>query len=398
MQLATSTDLYTWERYDGNPLFTDGFDGRDPMVKRIGDQWVMYYTANSEPSGGNHIVAYRTSQDLMTWSERQVAFTHPKAGTFGGPTESPFVVERDGSYYLFVCCDAGYSDTRVYRSDDPLHFDVSQLVGQIDEHAAEVVQDDERWWVSGAGWGQGGVYLRPLDFEGQRVTAGRTIATPSYRLTVQTHPSAAITSMDVREEDGAWTSVLDDGYRGTAPYLAIGTFGDTDPTGIPGQVLPSDDGTALELRDVPLGAQPVTLDWQLDFAADHVDSTVDFTVNGPTTAPVWEVAWTLDSALDRIGDDADPDRSTGDVPGFPRWAQASSDDATVAAAYRPGSAWSQDNRFVDTAPGAFIWQPLWQPGGRSWAPGQYAGGTWRMGVSATGHDDTLGARLWAGVS
>jgi len=215
---------------------------------------------------------------------------------------------------------------------------------------------------------------------------------------VQTRPSTAITSMDVREADGGWTPALDDGYRGTAPYLAVGTFGNTDRGGAARRVVPSPDGTALELRDAPLGMQPVTLDWQLDFARDHIDSTVDFEVRRPLTAPVWEVAWTLDSVLDRVGDDVDPDRPTGDVPGFPRWAQASSDEATVAAAYRAGSAWSQDNRFVDTGPGAFVWQPLWQPGGRTWSPGRYAGGTWRLGASPTGDDDTLGARLWAGVN
>ena len=49
MHLATSTDLMHWTRDAANPLFTDGFDGRDPMVRKVGDQWVMYYTANSTP-------------------------------------------------------------------------------------------------------------------------------------------------------------------------------------------------------------------------------------------------------------------------------------------------------------------------------------------------------------
>ncbi len=61
----------------------------------------MYYTANSNPGGGNHIVAYRTSKDLVNWDERKVAFTDPTMGTFGGPTESPFVVRRGKFYYLF---------------------------------------------------------------------------------------------------------------------------------------------------------------------------------------------------------------------------------------------------------------------------------------------------------
>ncbi len=71
INLATSTDLWTWTRHPDGPLFRDGYDARDPFVIRIGEQWVMYYTATSDPAGGNHTVMYRTSDDLMQWSERQ---------------------------------------------------------------------------------------------------------------------------------------------------------------------------------------------------------------------------------------------------------------------------------------------------------------------------------------
>ncbi|MBB4904978.1 FG-GAP-like repeat-containing protein [Actinophytocola algeriensis] len=163
MHLATSTDLNTWTRSAANPLFTDGFDARDPMVTRVGPTWVMYYTANSTPTGGNHQVAYRTSTDLVHWSGKQVAFSHPASGTFGGPTESPFVIFRGGWWYLSICCDAGYKDTRVYRSRDPFRFSVNDLAGRIDAHAAEIVTEPSgATWVTGAGWGQGGLHVAPL--------------------------------------------------------------------------------------------------------------------------------------------------------------------------------------------------------------------------------------------
>lgn len=163
MHLATSTDLFTWTRSAANPLFTDGFDARDPMVIRIGNQWVMYYTANRTRQGGNHQVAYRTSSDLVHWSGKRVAFEHPNSGTYGGPTESPFVVMRNGWWYLFICCDPGYKDTRVYRSHDPFTFTVANLAGRINAHAAEVVTEpDGTTWVTSAGWGQGGLHLAPL--------------------------------------------------------------------------------------------------------------------------------------------------------------------------------------------------------------------------------------------
>jgi sucrose-6-phosphate hydrolase SacC (GH32 family) len=167
MHLATSTDLWNWVRSDANPLFTDGFDARDPMVTRVGGLWVMYYTATSTPEGGNHQVAYRVSRDLVHWSDKHVAFEHPRSGTIGGPTESPFVVRRPEGWYLFVCCDPGYEDTRVYRSANPFRFAVDDPAGHISAHAAEVITEpDGTTSVTSAGWGRGGLHLAPLRWPG----------------------------------------------------------------------------------------------------------------------------------------------------------------------------------------------------------------------------------------
>jgi hypothetical protein len=126
----------------------------------------MYYAATLTPAGGNHIVACRTSTDLTTWGERRVAYVDDEKGTFGGPTESPFVVRRGRSYYLFICNadrKRGYRATDVYRSLDPLSFRREELVGTVPAHAAEVVRDvDGAWYVSHCGWAQGGVHLAPL--------------------------------------------------------------------------------------------------------------------------------------------------------------------------------------------------------------------------------------------
>ncbi|RKT87158.1 beta-fructofuranosidase [Saccharopolyspora antimicrobica] len=165
MHLATSTDLWTWTRSAANPLFTDGFDARDPMVTRIGVLWVMYYTATSAPTGGNHQVAYRTSLDLVHWSEKRVAFQHPASGTFGGPTESPFVVRRPDAWYLFVCCDPGYKDTRVYSSRNPFRFSVDSPAGHINAHASEVITEPNgNTSITSAGWGERGLHLAPVQW------------------------------------------------------------------------------------------------------------------------------------------------------------------------------------------------------------------------------------------
>jgi len=163
IHLAVSTDLQTWKRHPSNPMVVDGYDARDPFVLRIGGKWAMYYTATDPPSGGNHIVACRLSDDLVSWGERTIVFRDPSKGTYGGPTESSFVVRRGDYYYLFIGPRGGYRGTDVFRSKDPFHWSIGDKVGHINAHAAEVVRDlDGRWYVSHCGWGQGGVYLAPL--------------------------------------------------------------------------------------------------------------------------------------------------------------------------------------------------------------------------------------------
>lgn len=166
LKLATSKDLYTWQRHPANPMFVDGFDARDPFILRIADKWIMYYTATSKPEGGHHVVCAIESADLIHWGGRRVVFTDPSIGTWAGPTESPFVVHRGGSYYLFIGPRNGYRGTCVYRSSDPFSWTIEQQVGKIDSHAAEVILDrDGKWYVSHCGWGQGGVYLAPLTWK-----------------------------------------------------------------------------------------------------------------------------------------------------------------------------------------------------------------------------------------
>ncbi len=163
MHLATSTDLWNWKRHEGNPLFRDGYDARDPYILNHEGKWIMYYTANDNPSGGHHIVAYRTSDDLLHWSDRSIAYQDSVSGTWGGPCESPFVQKKDDKFYLFLSLRSTYSLTEVIASENPYHWKIQDKVFGYDAHASEVVQDlDNKWYVSHCGWAQGGLYLAPL--------------------------------------------------------------------------------------------------------------------------------------------------------------------------------------------------------------------------------------------
>lgn len=162
---ATSTDLLGWTRVTANPLVIDGFDARDPMVVRIGGEWVLYYTATSAPEGGHHVVKAVTSQDFAHWGPAREVFRSATVGTYGGPTESPFVIRRGEAWLLFVCTNRGYSETAVYRSASPFEWREADLIGAFPAHAAEVIPiERDRWLVSRAGWGQGGLHLAELSW------------------------------------------------------------------------------------------------------------------------------------------------------------------------------------------------------------------------------------------
>jgi beta-fructofuranosidase len=166
IHLATSPDLWRWTRHPKNPLLIDAYHARDPMILQLGpSEWIMYYTATSEPEGGHHTVAAVTSQDLVTWGGKRTVFTSVATGTYGGPTESPFVVRRGSQFYLFAgpSPKPNYIGVDVFVSDTPFHWEASQRVGQISAHASEVVRDgDGQWYISHCGWAQKGLHLAPL--------------------------------------------------------------------------------------------------------------------------------------------------------------------------------------------------------------------------------------------
>ncbi|MBN1457675.1 MAG: ADP-ribosylglycohydrolase family protein [Sedimentisphaerales bacterium] len=167
ISIATSKDLYTWKRYEKNPIIVDGYDARDPFVLKDGGRWILYYTATSTPKGGNHVVKAITSTDLLDWSKKPVTVYKDKStGTWGGPTESPYVIKRGDYYYLLIGPrDMQYRWTSVYKGKDPLKWTDKDYVTKINSHAAEVVRNfNGDWYVSHCGWGQGGVYLAGLEW------------------------------------------------------------------------------------------------------------------------------------------------------------------------------------------------------------------------------------------
>ncbi len=120
--LATSKDLYKWEKYEKNPVVKPGkdcpwsadrwSDCRDAMVFVDDDGRAYMYYCTSTYTGP--AVGVASSYDMINWSDGGAyAFDICDVAL-----ESPFVLKRGGKYYLFYTnCNHG---TAYAVSDDPV--------------------------------------------------------------------------------------------------------------------------------------------------------------------------------------------------------------------------------------------------------------------------------------
>lgn len=158
--LATSDDLYNWERYDANPIITSlpwgawsetaWSDCRDPMVLKDGDVFYCYYTAarvNPDTDQTESCLGVASSKDLLNWKDEGFRRLEHTLTT---PPESPFVVKRKGEYYLFY---TNYKYGIVYvKSDDPLigwkenPDDPQSILEGVS--ATEIFEKDGEWYIT----------------------------------------------------------------------------------------------------------------------------------------------------------------------------------------------------------------------------------------------------------
>jgi hypothetical protein len=161
--LARSRDGIAFSREDGT-LFDDICVARDPMLYRLGEQWVVYYTRCASKESRRSGVAYRLSPDLYHWGPPRMALVLPDARADSGHTESPFVFHRGGWFYLSVTSyPVAWDATFVYRSRSPFSFP-PEPVARLATHAGEWVAEGDdfeagRIFLTHAGPGQGGVWM-----------------------------------------------------------------------------------------------------------------------------------------------------------------------------------------------------------------------------------------------
>ena len=167
IHMAFSPNGFEWKRYERNPLvYAHGY-ARDPMILHTKNEFYMYYTCNTSEIDFNSAVAVKKSKDLIYWTGPKICHQQPYNFFWNaGDTESPFVVEKNGIYYLFTCTAlAKYNNTKVYWSKDPEWFPRKNFVCDLPTHASEIIFDEkEGWFISNTGWDKKGLYLARLEW------------------------------------------------------------------------------------------------------------------------------------------------------------------------------------------------------------------------------------------
>jgi len=119
--LATSTDLFTWNRTD-LPIFDCGSvpwalcdsaaasPFRDPMVvadSASGGWWMLYTGSRASDPAGMVVGLASSTGDLASWQDQGYLGITDRSVTFSDVAESPHMFEHAGKWYLFFTTNSG---------------------------------------------------------------------------------------------------------------------------------------------------------------------------------------------------------------------------------------------------------------------------------------------------
>lgn len=163
-KLAVSFDSGDWF---GQEIFIKNLPPmachRDHFVLKFGGEYIMYAVGTRDRKSS---VCALTSQDLINWEFKGYALTsgenaplNPSWGAF----ESPYVVEKDGLFYLFItytdCSKNTYHDTLVFASETPYSFGEynggkggAVPLTKLFCHAPEIIAEGGRQYITTCGW------------------------------------------------------------------------------------------------------------------------------------------------------------------------------------------------------------------------------------------------------
>ncbi len=161
INLAQSTDGKSFERVmvkNGTPeLFSGPYTNtRDPMVIKVCGLYFCYYMGHMKKQEPHSAIFCRTSADLKVWSRPVMVSAGGIAATksdwYGGDAECPFVLFKDGLYYLFRNQVYGENNlNHQYCSPNPLDFGVDDdryLIGTLNVAAPEIIFYEGQYYIA----------------------------------------------------------------------------------------------------------------------------------------------------------------------------------------------------------------------------------------------------------
>lgn len=108
--MALSDDMVNWRRYGDGPVIDNCVPGKggisgDPMIRRIGDVWVMFYFGyNWRPGEKGAFDTFACSRDLVHWTKwTGEPILRPSEPYDRVHAHKPWVIKHNGVVYHFYC-------------------------------------------------------------------------------------------------------------------------------------------------------------------------------------------------------------------------------------------------------------------------------------------------------
>ena len=157
MRLAVSDDLCNWEI--AGTLFTGPAMMRDPYIFFEDNIYTMIYVTDC--------LRYRTSEDLLSWSDEKTFQENKFSAQVS--QESPFVMKRNGIYYLLWCIYDGTNGcydnrTYIFAADSLYGFSGKSPVGMLKGHAPEIISEGDKDYLISVFYPSNGLNMTELEW------------------------------------------------------------------------------------------------------------------------------------------------------------------------------------------------------------------------------------------
>lgn len=148
MELAVSDDLYHWKR-NNKAVLSSHDNMRDPCLFKDDDGQIYFYIVTPQKEGSS--ISVIPTDDFSKFGEPTEVIHIPDGVSWSG-LESPYVLKRNGLYYLFVSyAHRHYHETLVIVSDRFDSFKLENTITTLHSHAPEIVTFKGKTYISSCG-------------------------------------------------------------------------------------------------------------------------------------------------------------------------------------------------------------------------------------------------------